>query len=60
MWPKTSPTDSRIGDCNIKRQEPCLPYESLWTGLTAIDTPAYMHDTIDGVETYQKRIVHLL
>lgn len=23
-------------------QDPCLPYESLWTGLTAIDTPAYM------------------
>lgn len=36
-----------------KRQESCLSYEILWTGTTAIDIPAYMHEVTCDFETYQ-------
>ena len=34
--------------------------QSLWTGPTPIDIPAYMRDAKNGIETYQTEIVHLV
>ena len=42
----------------IKKAGTLPTLQSLWTGPTPIDIPAYMHDAKNGIETYQTGIVH--
>lgn len=55
------PIDSGLGVCGQIKKAGTLPtLQSLWTGPTPIDVPAYMHDAKNGIETYQTGIVHLV
>ena len=53
-------TDSGFSAMVSKKAGTSSILQSLWTGPTSIDIPAYMRDAKNGIETYQTGIVHLL
>ena len=57
-----APVDSGSAIINkhIKKAGTLPTLQSLWTGPTQIDIPAYMRDAKNGIETYQTGIVHLV
>ena len=57
---KTVADRSQIQRYSTKKAGTLPTLQSLWTGPTPIDIPAYMRDAKNGIETYQTGIVHLV